>query len=162
MASGDFEFGREPGFGPAALSAFGVGSVDELLHAVTARGGMGDKGLGRLAVVFLEAGHLEDPDVTTYVHEHGRILAAYVRSAARRVGLPAEGNTLVMSGGLLRHHCTNLLDSVMENLEGFSLVRPPVESAFGALLWAADHAGVTLDLERLRATGPDAVTFRTL
>ena len=50
----------------------------------------------------------------------------------------------------------------MEQLPGFSLVRPPVEPAFGALQWAADRAEVTLDLERLRATGPDAVTFRTL
>jgi hypothetical protein len=123
---------------------------------------MGEKGLGRLAVVLLEASHLEDPDATAYIHDHGRILAAYVRSAAERVGLPPEGNTLVVSGGLLRHHCTNLLDSVMENLAGFSLVRPAVEPAFGALQWAADRAGVTLDLDRLRATGPDAVTFRTL
>jgi N-acetylglucosamine kinase-like BadF-type ATPase len=158
------EYGRAPmpAFGAAALSAFGVGSVDELLHAVTARGGMGDKGLGRLAVVLLEAGHEDDPDAVAYIHAHGHALAGYVRTAAVRVGLPERGNTLVVSGGLLRHHCTNLLDSVMEGLPGFSLVRPAVEPAFGALQWAADRVGVALDVDRLRATGPDAVTFRTL
>ena len=162
LIRGEYGTGEMPAFSEAALTAFGVGSVDELLHAVTARGGMGDRGLGRLAVVLLEAGHREDPDAISYIHEHGRILASYVRSAAERVGLPAQGNTLVMSGGMLRHHCTNLLDSVMENLDGFSLVRPEVEPAFGALQWAADRAGVALDLARLRATGPDAVTFKTL
>ena len=162
LIRGEYGPGPMPAFGESALSAFGVGSVDELLHAVTARGGMGDKGLGRLAVVLLEAGHMEDPDATAYIRGHGRTLAGYVRAAAERVGLPEDGNTLVVSGGLLRHHCTNLLDSVMEQLPGFSLVRPPVEPAFGALQWAADRAEVTLDLERLRSTGPDAVTFRTL
>ena len=162
LIRGEYGQGPMPRFQPAALAAFGVGTVDELLHAVTARGGMGDKGLGRLAVVLLEAGHLNDPEAMEYVHAHGRLLASYVHSAAERVGLPADGNTLVVSGGLLRHHCTNLLDSVMEALPGFSLVRPPVEPAFGALQWAADRAGVTLDIDRLRATGPDAVTFRTL
>jgi N-acetylglucosamine kinase-like BadF-type ATPase len=162
LIRGEYGPGPKPAFGDAALTAFGVGSVDELLHAVTARGGMGDKGLGRLAVVLLEAGHLDDPDAVDYIHAHGRMLAGYVRSAGERVGLPEEGNTLVVSGGLLRHHCTNLLDTVMEELPGFSLVRPDVEPAFGALQWAADRVGVVLDVDRLRATGPDAVTFRTL
>jgi N-acetylglucosamine kinase-like BadF-type ATPase len=159
---GEYGPGPMPAFGETALAAFGVGSVDELLHAVTARGGMGDRGLGRLAVVLLEAGHHDDPDANAYIHEHGRTLAGYVRAAAARVALPERGNTLVVSGGLLRHHCTNLLDSVMEGLPGYTLVRPEVEPAFGALQWAADRADLTLDVERLRATGPDAVTFRTL
>ena len=40
------------------------------------------------------------------------MLAAYVRGAARRVGLAATGTTLVVTGGVLRHHCTDLLDEV--------------------------------------------------
>ena len=50
----------------------------------------------------------------------------------------------------------------MALVPGFRLVRPGVEPAFGALLLAADAAGIALDLQRLRATGPDEAFFRTL
>ena len=78
------------------------------------------------------------------------------------MGLDAGGVALVVMGGVLRHHCTDLLDAVVALLPGFRLVRPAAEPAFGALLLAADAAGLTVDPERLRATGPGEAIFRTL
>ena len=162
LIRGEYGPGPVPGFRDSALAALEVGSVEVLLHRVTARGGLADKGLGQLAAVLLEAGHREDPQALAFIGAQGRMLAAYVRAAAERVGLPAEGNTLVVSGGLLRHHCTNLLDSVVASLPGFTVLRPRVEPAFGALLWAADEAGTSLDPGLLQETGPGAAYFETL
>lgn len=162
LIRGEYGPGPVPGFRDSALTAFEARSVEELLHAVTARGGLGDAGLGRLAAVFLEAGHQGDPDVFAFVAEHGRMLASYVRAAATRVSLPEAGNTLVVSGGLLRHHCSDLLDSITAHLPGFRVLRPTMEPVFGALLWAADASGARPDAVRLRDSGPDEATFRTL
>ncbi|HXG40964.1 MAG TPA: hypothetical protein VNJ28_08480, partial [Candidatus Limnocylindrales bacterium] len=46
---------------PRALAAFGVGSVEELLHLITRVGGLGELGLTRLGPVVLDAGHAGDP-----------------------------------------------------------------------------------------------------
>ncbi|CAN5506128.1 BadF/BadG/BcrA/BcrD ATPase family protein [soil metagenome] len=162
LIRGEYGPGPVPGFRDSALAALEVGSVEELMHRVTARGGLGDKGLGRLAAVLLEAGHREDPEALDFIHAQGRALSGYVHAAAERVGLPAEGGTLVVSGGLLRHHCTTFLDSVVASLPAFTVVRPSVEPAFGALLWAADEAGTTLDSQVLRESGPGAAYFETL
>jgi N-acetylglucosamine kinase-like BadF-type ATPase len=162
LIRGEYGPGPAPAFRDSALAALEVGSVDELLHRVTARGGSGDRGLGRLAAVLLEAGHREDPEALDFIRAQGHMLSGYVRAAAERVGLPAEGGTLVVSGGLLRHHCTNFLDSVSASLPGFSVVRPSVEPAYGALLWAGDQVGAALDSQVLRESGPGADAFETL
>ncbi len=154
--------GTEPGFQAAALAAFGVDSVEEFVHAVSRVDGSRQQTLARLAPILLEAGHRGDPEARALVREHGRMLAGYVRAAARRVGLDEGASTVVLGGGLLRHPCPDLADAVAEGLPGWRIARASVEPAFGALLLAADAAGSDPSLARLRETGPEASFFETL
>jgi len=161
LLRGEYADGPVPAFQPAALAALDVPSVDALVHALTARDGLGEHGLGRLAAVLLEAEHEGDPQARAIVAAHASMLAAYVRGAARRVGLPVEGATLVVTGGVLRHHCTDLLDGVAREVPGFRMLRATVEPVYGALLGSADAAGLRLGADGLRATGPGAAFFET-
>lgn len=162
MLRGEYGAGPVPAFQPDALTALGVASVEEMVHAVTACGGLGDQVLARLAPVLLEAGHRGDPTARAIVTEHAELMAGYVRTASRRVGHPPTGVTLVVTGGVLRHHCTDLVDRLGMALPDFHLVRASVEPVYGALLLAADAAGLAPSLEHLRATGPAATYFETL
>lgn len=163
LIRGEYGPGPVPGFRGAALQALGASDVEELVHAITARGGAGERGLARLAAVLLEADHEGDPAAAAAVREHALLLAGYVRAAARRVGFPDAGATLVVTGGVLRHHCTDLVDGVMAALpDGWRLLRASVEPAYGALLLAADAAGATLDMTELLRTGPPEAFFQTL
>jgi N-acetylglucosamine kinase-like BadF-type ATPase len=162
MLRGEYGAGPIPVFQSEALAAFGVDSVEEMVHAITARDGFGQPGLARLAPVLLDAGHRGDPVARQIIQEHAELLAGYVRAASRRVGHPPSGVTLVVTGGVIRHHCTDLVDALARSLPGFSLVRASVEPVFGSLLLAADSAGIRPDPARLRESGPGAEFFRTL
>lgn len=163
LIRGEYGSGPVPSFRDAALAAFDAGSVEELLYLITRRGGLGDRGIARLAPVLLEASHLGDPEARAVVASHALMLATYARAAARRVGF-ADGDDvpLVVTGGVLRHHCTDLLDGIVAGAPGFRSVRPTLEPALGAILLAADLANVTPDPELLRTTGPEPGFFRTL
>jgi N-acetylglucosamine kinase-like BadF-type ATPase len=162
LIRGEFGSGPVPGYREAALAALGVASVEAFVHAVSRVDSSRQQTLARLAPVLLEAGHRGDREARTLVREHGRMLAGYVRAAARRVGLDVEASTVVLGGGLLRHPCPDLAEAVTEDLPGWHVVRASVEPAFGALLLAADEAGARPSLQRLRETGPEAPFFETL
>ncbi|MBX3030777.1 MAG: hypothetical protein KF809_11495 [Chloroflexi bacterium] len=164
LIRGTYGGGPVPGFQTAALATHGVGTVEELVRAITARDtGTGDQGVARLAAVLLEAGHAGDPVAHTAIGAHAEMLAGYVRAAAERVGFrdPAEV-ILVVTGGVLRHRCTDLLTAITERTGGYRIVRPDAEPVYGVLLLAADEVGVRPDIETLRATGPGAALFQTL
>ncbi len=161
LLRGEYGMGAVPGFQPAALEALEVDSVEALVHAITRRGGLGDRGVARLAAVLLEAEHQGDPVARAALQDHTGMLAGYVRGAARRVDLPESGAHLALAGGVLRHHCPDLADLLTRELAEFVVSRSSVEPAHGALLLAADAAGVTLDAALLRASGPPADYFET-
>jgi len=54
LIRGEYGSGPVPTFRDAALAAFDAGSVEELLYLITRRGGLGDRGIARLAPVLLE------------------------------------------------------------------------------------------------------------
>ena len=162
LIRGAFGSGAVPSYQAAALAAFRVDSVEELVHAVSRVDSPGQQALARLAPVLLEAGHRGDPEARTLVHEHGRMLAGYVRAAAHRVGLDERASNVVLSGGLLRHHCTDLVDAIVAGLPGCRVAQAAVEPAYGALLIAADAVSAKPSLDRLRESGPEATFFRTL
>jgi N-acetylglucosamine kinase-like BadF-type ATPase len=162
MLRGEYGAGPVPEFQPQALALFEVDSVEDLVHAITARGGPGGRGIARLAPILLDAGHRGDPQAKQIIQEHAELLAGYVRTASRRVGHPPAGVTLVVTGGVIRHHCTDLVDALARALPAFEMVRASIEPVYGALLLAADGAGIRPDPERLRATGPEAAYFATL
>jgi N-acetylglucosamine kinase-like BadF-type ATPase len=164
LIRGAYGGGPVPDFQQAALKTHGVGSVEELVLAITARGtGTGEPGIARLAPVLLEAGHEGDPVAQAAIDEHAAMLAGYVRAAAERVGFgdPSEV-TLVVTGGVLRHHCTDLLTGIVSRAGGQRLVRPDAEPLYGVVLLAADEVGARPDPVRLAATGPEPGFFRTL
>jgi N-acetylglucosamine kinase-like BadF-type ATPase len=136
--------------------------VEELVHAVSRVDNPSQQALARLAPVLLEAGHRGDPEARALVHEHGRMLAGYVRAAAHRVGLDERASNVVLSGGLLRHPCTDLVDAIVAGLPGCRVAQAAVEPAYGALLIAADAVSAKPSLDRLRESGPEATFFRTL
>ena len=86
--------------------------------------------------------------------------AAYLRVAARRCGL-GEPTPIALSGGVMRHPSSLLVDALAEALPGSELLRARREPAHGALLAALEEGGaapVALDdaalPEDLFATAP--------
>lgn len=164
LIRGAYGGGPVPDFQPAALATHAVSTVEDLVRAITAReGGTGEHGIARLAPVLLEAGHGGDPVARSAIAEHAAMLAGYVRAAGERVGFhdPTEV-TLVVTGGVLRHHCTDLLTAIVSHAGGQRLARPDAEPVHGAVLLAGDEVGLRPDRAMLRATGPDPSLFQTL
>jgi N-acetylglucosamine kinase-like BadF-type ATPase len=160
LIRGEYGEGPRPTFEHAALASFGADSVEDLVHAVSRVGGPGRRGLARLAPVFLEAGQAGDAEVRGIVAAQGEVLGGYVRAAADRVAL-TTGSVVTVSGGLLRHEGRGLMDAITARLSGFVVVRSTTEPVVGAVLIAADAAGLAVDPERLGASSPYAAFFET-
>ncbi len=162
IVRGAYGSGPRPGFERAALESLGVEDVEAFVHLVSRVDSPGQQTLARLAPVLLEAGHRGDPLAHEIVLEHGRMLGGYVRAAARRVGLAGQGCSVILAGGLLRHHCTDLVEAITDALPEALVAQVTVEPVFGALLMAADVMDASPSLERLRESGPDPAFFSTL
>jgi N-acetylglucosamine kinase-like BadF-type ATPase len=175
-ASGALEFGRRgyesligseyglgdtPVFTADALAAFDVATIEELIHAVSRTGGLGRRSLARLTPILLQAAEDGDQQAATMVADQAHLLTSYVRRSADGVGLPADA-TVVLSGGVFRHHSTKLPDAIRAGLGGFVVEQSSVEPVFGAILAAADRCGVQPDTTRLTETGPEEAFFHTL
>ncbi|MFV2061978.1 MAG: N-acetylglucosamine kinase [Chloroflexota bacterium] len=162
LIRGEYGPGPVPGFLDTALKAFEVSSVEALVHLIMKRGGSGRRSLTRLAPILLEAGHGGDPQARPIITEHGVLLAGYLRAAARRVSLGEQGSTVVIAGGVFRHDCTDLIETVTEGLAGFRLKHSAAEPVYGVVLAAGDEQGDRPSLERLTETGPGQPFFHTL
>jgi N-acetylglucosamine kinase-like BadF-type ATPase len=176
IASGAQEFGRyayelliraeygsdpAPSFKAAALQTYKVESVEDLVYAVTRSYGLGSRSLARLAPVLLAAGHGGDAVVQGYLTEHGRSLAGFVRSAAARVIPSGQRPRVVTSGGVFRGPGSELSDAIKAALPGFTVVASDAEPVYGAVMLAADEAGVRPDLRTMTRSGPGAGFFHT-
>jgi N-acetylglucosamine kinase-like BadF-type ATPase len=161
LVRAEYGEGPRPAYEPAALRIFGVESVEALVHAITRTGGTGYRSVSRLAPAMLEAAHVGDPESERVVSAHGRRMSEYIRAAGRRVGLGADGRRVVLAGGLLRSPGSHLRDAIVAELLDWSVSVARLEPAFGAVLLAADHAGVGISVERLAETGPDRAFFDT-
>ncbi len=164
LIRGEYGGGPVPGFQAAALATHDVDTVEELVRAITAReSGTGDQGVARLAAVLLEAGHAGDPMARTAIEAHATMLAGYVRAAGERVGFHDPGDVpLVITGGVLRHRCTDLLTGIVTRAGSQRLVRPDAEPVYGVVLLAADELGLRPDIGILRESGPGPDLFQTL
>lgn len=161
LIRGEYGSGPTPAFRSAALEAFDVASVEELVYVVMRSGGLGSRSLARLAPLLLEAGHLGDPLIQLYVREQGRSLAGYVRAAAERVFPGGQRPIVVTTGGVFRHRCTDLSDAIEAGLPGYSVVASGAEPVIGAVMLAADEMGVRPDVDLMARTGPGAEFFHT-
>jgi N-acetylglucosamine kinase-like BadF-type ATPase len=164
------ELGIDP---PTALSArvlayFGMASVEQVLHRLTARERRLDFDPGQLARLVLDEAGAGDATARRIVRRHGAALGAYVLAAARRVGIEALPFTLVLAGSVLRHDSPLLRDTIVERVLAKSPDVQPLlsrfEPAVGALLIALESAGVCVDaplLARLTASLPPPALFAT-
>lgn len=164
----------ELGIGPATSlrsrvgDAFGQGTVEEALHRLTARNTGAFAPEGQMTRILLEEAESGDPVARDIVRAHGEGLGDFVVAAARHVGLGARPFHLVLAGGVFRHHCPLLADSLVWHVQSKSLpvrpVRARLEPAIGAVLLALETAGVVIDaiaLARLHASLPPVTLFAT-
>ena len=161
LIRGEYGSGLEPAFQAAALQAYDVTSVEELIHTVTRSGGLGRRSLSRLAPIVLQAGHSGDPEVVRLLAGHGAFLAGYVRRASERVALVADGASVTLAGGLFKHHGTELRGAIETALPEYRINACRLEPAYGAVLAAADTLGWQPDADTLVSTGPAASVFDT-
>lgn len=99
------ELGIDP---PTALTApvlafFGVATVEQLLHLLTARDHPRPSNLLHLTRILLDQAHEGDPAARRIVVERGQLLGDYALAAARQVGIVESSFPLVLAGGVLRH-----------------------------------------------------------
>jgi N-acetylglucosamine kinase-like BadF-type ATPase len=161
LIRGEYGAGPRPAFQQAALDAFAAESVEDMIHVITRTGGLGHRSLARLAPVLLEAGHAGDPEASRITREQGSTVAGYVRRAADRVGLGAQGTRVVMAGGIFKHQGTDLRDAIVEALGGYRVSPLLLEPVHGAILLAADGHRARPDVSLLAASGPGAKFFDT-
>ena len=164
------ELGIDP---PTALMArvldlFGLSSVEEVLHALTARTGRVEPDAGRLTRLLLDEAQRGDATAQRIVQEHGAALGDYTLAAARRLGIEGTAFPLVLAGGVLRHPSRLLADALVTRVRATSPAVYPVASRFepavGAVFLALEAAGVPVDaplLARLIPTLPPDALFAT-
>jgi N-acetylglucosamine kinase-like BadF-type ATPase len=128
---------------PSALSgrvaaAFGAADAIGAIERVTGRAPRPPRvSLGGL---LLDCASEGDELALDRLHWVVRENAAYLRVAARKSGL-GEPTPITLSGGVMRHPSSLLVDALAEALPGSELLRARREPAHGALLAALDEGG---------------------
>ena len=140
------------GLGPATalhdqvLALFGEGDAEALLHAFTRREGrLGRSDLVRIGPVLLDTADQGDPVARSIVCAAGRALGGQARCAADRLGLSLDGLPVVVSGGVLQHPSTLIVDEIMASLPGAVAIRPSEPPIVGVMMMARDRLGLDSD-----------------
>lgn len=153
----------------AVLEFFGRDSVQDVLHALTARGAsLPSHAVARLTPVLLNEAASGDRAACAIVSAQGRVLADYALAAARQVGIGDTPFKLLLTGGVFRHPSRLLeaaiADRVQVHTPGVTVFRSDCEPVVGAVLLALEAAAVTPRpalYERLRASLPPGDFFST-
>jgi N-acetylglucosamine kinase-like BadF-type ATPase len=130
-------------FPPSALparvaAAFGAGDAIGAIERVTGRAPRPPRvSLGGLLLDCAAEGDELALDRLRWVASEN---AAYLRVAARMCGL-GEPTPITLSGGVMRHPSSLLVDALAEQLPGSELLRARREPAHGALLAALEEGG---------------------
>jgi N-acetylglucosamine kinase-like BadF-type ATPase len=148
------------GVGPAtsltrrALERWGCSDPLELLHAFTRLDATvipeSDKAL--FAEVVLDEADAGDEVALGLVTVAGTRLGDYARVSAGRVGLAGSPFALVLCGGVLRHPSPLMREAIVSRVPDGVPVTSTVEPIVGAVLLAADDAGVEMDRDALGAS----------
>jgi N-acetylglucosamine kinase-like BadF-type ATPase len=156
------------GLTDAALRHFGVPSVEDVLHLCTARGNRARARMRQFGPLLLDVAATGDPTAARIVAEQGAALGDFALAAARQVGIAERDFSLTLLGGVLRHPCRILRDSLIARVcAGAPGARPEAprwEPAAGAVLLALEDAGGAVTdavAGRLRATMPPLEWFAT-
>jgi len=150
----DLGLGPETSLTGRAVTRWGCSDALELLHAFTRLDSpsipVSEKAL--FAETVLDEAAAGDAVAVELVTAAGTRLGDYARVSAARVGLLEGGFPLVLCGGVLRHPSPLLRETILARApEGrpVSAIAAPIA---GAVLLAADGAGVRLDPDALGAT----------
>lgn len=140
-----------------ALSRWECADAEELLHAFTRIGGLPASEPGRFADAVLDEAEAGDTVAGEIVDIVGGRLGDYARVCASRTGQLGSPFPLVLCGGVLRHPSMLLRASIHNRVPDAVPIYPDVEPVVGAVLLAADRAGVRPDPARLRAWSAEKV-----
>lgn len=145
------------GLGPAtslldrALERWDCGDADELLYAFTRIGGLPESEPARFADAVLDEAEAGDEVARDLVRTVAGRVGDYAHVCAARTGQLGAPFPLVLCGGVLRHPSPLLRAVVHERVPDGVPVYPDLDPVAGAVLIAADRAGVRPDASRLRA-----------
>jgi len=143
----------------AVLAFTALDSVEELLHAVTAREPPVRVHRDRLAPVVLDVADTGDAVALSIVETLGHGLGRYAAVAAHKVELDPAGHPLVLAGSVFRHPTSVLVDAVAAELPAAVPTRAAFEPAVGALLLAFDELGLEPDPDVLLASLPGRAVY---
>ncbi len=159
----------------AVLAHFKFNTVEQLLHALTARNSAADfesrfihPKTGGLARVLLDVADSGDGVARQIVQSHGEALGAHAVVAARKVGLLNSAMHLVLSGGVLRHPSVLLSNAIVDHVQGrvsqLQVTRGAFEPVLGALMLAIESLASPINPQihqRLQASQPPETFFAT-
>lgn len=137
--------GPETAMTAGVLQAYGAGSLGELLHDMTRRGGRRWAHEVSAPVLVREA-EAGDPVARSIAEEQGCALGDYALTACRQVGI-GQLDCLVLAGTVLRRSTViaqALCRRVLEEHPEARAVMPGLEPVAGAVLLAMDSAGITV------------------
>ena len=142
----DLGVGPETSLTRRALEHWGRASPVDLLHAFTRLDipPIPNSEKSHFAEVVLEEAAAGDPVAVEIVTTAGARLGEYGRLSADRVAL-ADGYTVVLCGGVLRHPSPLLRESILARLPAGRPVAGITEPVVGAVLLAGDSVGATPD-----------------
>lgn len=143
----DAVFRTELGLGPEtalageALRIYGLPDVAALLHAFTClKDRIAQRDVQRMSPALMNQADAGDAVARAIVVAGGHTLAQQARVAAARVGLPIEGTSFVLTGGVFEHPSEILAAATMKGLQGGIFVREREAPVAGALLLAFDQS----------------------
>jgi N-acetylglucosamine kinase-like BadF-type ATPase len=142
--------GPETSLTDRALERWGSSGALDLLHAFTRRGGLPRSERSLFARAVLDEASAGDRVAQEIVTRAGRWLGDYARVSAERTGQLGTRVPLVLCGGVFRHPSLLLRESIIARVPRAEPRYPAVEPVAGAVLLAADAAGVRPSLDLLR------------
>lgn len=134
----------------SALTRWSCADAEELLHVLTRIGGPPVWERAQFADAVLDEAEAGDPVARGIVEDVGRRLGDFAHVCAERTGQLGAPFPLVLCGGVLAHPSTLLRSALGERVPDGVAVYPELDPVAGAVLIAADRAGVSLDASRLR------------
>jgi N-acetylglucosamine kinase-like BadF-type ATPase len=150
----DLGVGPETSLTRRALERWSCSDPLELLHAFTRLDATvipeSEKAL--FAEVVLDEADAGDEVALGLVTVAGTRLGDYARVSADRVGLAGSPFVLVLCGGVLRHPSPLMREAIVSRVPDGVPVTSTVEPIVGAVLLAADDAGVEMDRDALGAS----------
>lgn len=153
------------------LDFYHLHTVEEVLHMFTNRASRErhtSPSINLLVPILLDEAHEGDAVARRIVEEHGKALGNYALAGARHVGLEGTAFTLVLAGGVLRHHSSLLADAIIAQVRTTSPQVKPTRYRFepiiGVLFTALENAEVAISeavLGNLIPTIPAPALFAT-